>query len=830
MLEAAKFYVEHGFNIIPLKPKSKENLIPRWRELQKRRLHPVQLEAIFKSHPDANIGLICGAISGNFFVLDFDSDEAFHRFIDNVYNRMANEGILPQTPVSKWTWIARTSKGYHVYLRAEEPVRTFKPCPDIDVKGEGGFVVAPPSIHPSGRRYEPISGFWLDETEIPRLDMDTVNTMFRLIEESCGGNRKTTATLTGVGGRVLSEDEVMDIVELLRPFYVKGYRNNLLFALSGFMFKNGVSPESIMRVIEALSAGDEEQEKRVSDIRYWLTRMVRMPRESITGERGLEDVMLDVESKVLGLDGSLTRATLVELKRLVKRSFKVYSIVLETDNEGWSKKMVIYPEKIVFEYRSGKRRIIGEPGILSVEPTVFTGITPELRGVRVRTGDGRLYVGDVESVSATVAGELSLERRHDRIIMNAVKRLALKGSPSRTFYSPGVWLVDGEPVLVSRGEYSAPWKPSVEWNPPTTPVGDVDGARMSLHRLINSYGRPDKAVFILSFAIASVYAHFFRSKYGYFPGLVVYGPRETGKGVLADTIRLLFSIPPENTPRTKYEFQRALTAITLPLIIEELRFTDDPRNQALIEMIHEMATNTFIREVRAGQYTGHYYNIRGLIAMTNDSPSGGADMRDKLVPLGLSQDEGVKVESARGHTPRTMPPDVAEGVRWLGVEMIKRYGARAASMEGPVSRELLLRRWVEMAREVMVEVLGVELPGLDAVWDEVFNGTDEDGEDPVELARLFVHTIREMEATGEVEIVEMETGDGMIELLREDKIVFNPSKKCYYVPSHIRVIISNQVSRKAGIRRLGRRRLLQYDGFTTVYHENMRYCIICPEQ
>jgi len=43
----------------------------------------------------------------------------------------------------------------HVYLRSTEPVRTFKiPELKLDIKGEGGYVVAPPSLHPSGVRYE----------------------------------------------------------------------------------------------------------------------------------------------------------------------------------------------------------------------------------------------------------------------------------------------------------------------------------------------------------------------------------------------------------------------------------------------------------------------------------------------------------------------------------------------------------------------------------------------------------------------------------------------------------------------------------------------------
>src|SRR5262249_18196010 len=45
----------------------------------------------------------------------------------------------------------------HVYFRSpEKPVRSSasKIAPGIDVRGDGGYVLAPPSVHPSGRRYE----------------------------------------------------------------------------------------------------------------------------------------------------------------------------------------------------------------------------------------------------------------------------------------------------------------------------------------------------------------------------------------------------------------------------------------------------------------------------------------------------------------------------------------------------------------------------------------------------------------------------------------------------------------------------------------------------
>ena len=61
----------------------------------------------------------------------------------------AQHGKLPAT------WISSTGRGWHVWLRYTAPIpsSTGRIAPSLDVKADGGYVVAPPSIHPSGRAY-----------------------------------------------------------------------------------------------------------------------------------------------------------------------------------------------------------------------------------------------------------------------------------------------------------------------------------------------------------------------------------------------------------------------------------------------------------------------------------------------------------------------------------------------------------------------------------------------------------------------------------------------------------------------------------------------------
>jgi hypothetical protein len=94
---------------------------------------------------DFNIGVATGPGSG-VWVLDLDGveHEAWLR------EREAEQGPLPLTVE------AITGKGRHLYFRWPEhlDIRNVQDRDDFpDVRGEGGYVLAPPSIHPSGRRY-----------------------------------------------------------------------------------------------------------------------------------------------------------------------------------------------------------------------------------------------------------------------------------------------------------------------------------------------------------------------------------------------------------------------------------------------------------------------------------------------------------------------------------------------------------------------------------------------------------------------------------------------------------------------------------------------------
>lgn len=100
-----------------------------------------------------NVGIATGRASG-VVVVDVD---ARHGGYETMAALVAAHGPLPAT------LRARTGNGVHVYFAAPStPLRSASNVlgAGVDVRAEGGLIVAPPSLHPSGARYR-----WINQCE-----------------------------------------------------------------------------------------------------------------------------------------------------------------------------------------------------------------------------------------------------------------------------------------------------------------------------------------------------------------------------------------------------------------------------------------------------------------------------------------------------------------------------------------------------------------------------------------------------------------------------------------------------------------------------------------
>ncbi len=143
--QAAARYLARGWSVLPLRHGDKRPLL-HWETLQQARADAATVKQWFACWPDANVGIVTGEIS-NLIVLDVDPK---HGGDDSLAELERRHEPFPATVE------ARTGGGgRHLYFAHPGD---FVPNrvglkQGIDLRGDGGYIVAPPSLHPNGQPY-----------------------------------------------------------------------------------------------------------------------------------------------------------------------------------------------------------------------------------------------------------------------------------------------------------------------------------------------------------------------------------------------------------------------------------------------------------------------------------------------------------------------------------------------------------------------------------------------------------------------------------------------------------------------------------------------------
>jgi len=145
MLSVALAYVADGLPVFPLQPRSEKPWAGS-HGFRDATLDPDLVRGWWSGRPHSNIGIATGTPRG-IVAVDIDSPAAA-RALDELAAGRPLDGL-----------IVRTVRGWHRWYRTPDtPVRNSRGrlAPGIDVRGAGGYVVAPPSVR--GRRYEFVDG------------------------------------------------------------------------------------------------------------------------------------------------------------------------------------------------------------------------------------------------------------------------------------------------------------------------------------------------------------------------------------------------------------------------------------------------------------------------------------------------------------------------------------------------------------------------------------------------------------------------------------------------------------------------------------------------
>lgn len=134
LLSSALFYLKSGFSVIPVGKNKRPPIL--WKEFQTRPPSEDEVSAWFEAYHVAGIAIVTGFISG-VVVVDIEKDG----IIDD----------LPKTVMSQ-----TGGGGWHLYYKYDpkHPVGNYQRIRDLtDIRGDGGYVIAPPSLHQSGEYY-----------------------------------------------------------------------------------------------------------------------------------------------------------------------------------------------------------------------------------------------------------------------------------------------------------------------------------------------------------------------------------------------------------------------------------------------------------------------------------------------------------------------------------------------------------------------------------------------------------------------------------------------------------------------------------------------------
>ena len=236
MLEYALDYADRGMSVIPVHSVSKKGKCScgsakcsspgkhprvRWQDKEYKAMTRRSIREWWDKYPDSNIGIVTGEVSG-IMVVDIDGKEG----MDSLRDR----GFEPHTQMTPR--VISGGNGLHLYYAYQKlpGVKTrANVLHKVDIRTDGGMIVAPPSVHASGNEYEWVAGFDIVDIQPINLDISWMN------EEDDEG-------------RILVLNE-SKFTKVLRGVS-EGNRNETCASLAGHFLSVGLPLDEVMVILE----------------------------------------------------------------------------------------------------------------------------------------------------------------------------------------------------------------------------------------------------------------------------------------------------------------------------------------------------------------------------------------------------------------------------------------------------------------------------------------------------------------------------------------------------------------------------------------------------
>ena len=221
-LDAALYYAGMGIAVFPCKPGRKTPACDNG--FLDATTDEARIRTWWAQIPRANVAMATGKVSG-VFVVDIDPR---HGGDESLIDLVAQHGPLPETAEA-----LTGGGGRHIFIAhpgGHISCSQSAVAPGIDIKGDGGYVVLPPSVHPNGEAYA-----WEISSDIADVrPAECPDWLVALIRDP-GDKTPQGRTSRPTDANVIPS----------------GQRNNALASLAGGMRRMGMSQEEILAALQA---------------------------------------------------------------------------------------------------------------------------------------------------------------------------------------------------------------------------------------------------------------------------------------------------------------------------------------------------------------------------------------------------------------------------------------------------------------------------------------------------------------------------------------------------------------------------------------------------
>lgn len=284
LFKAANYYVDKGLSVIPCKlvwetkddgsQKCRKPAMVKWTDYQKKRPTKMELmkwKGMLNDGPGHGLAIITGEISG-IMVVDIDTEES-HKDLWPYLKDVAEKTVVVRTPGGGWHYYFRYRDGFGNRAKIDADRGA-----GLDIRAEGGYVLAPPSWYPDGGQYQfdrsegRQVGAYLGPSTVAAMPEELFQHILTLIEQrGSGGDGGETGTHGGSrkGSGRKSRAEVFQQMMASGSGLGEGNRVTGMVELAGYLVGKNIPLDDIHSILwmmnrslggECLSEGEMREE------------------------------------------------------------------------------------------------------------------------------------------------------------------------------------------------------------------------------------------------------------------------------------------------------------------------------------------------------------------------------------------------------------------------------------------------------------------------------------------------------------------------------------------------------------------------------------------